>query len=86
MTPLLSTQIIFFIILIFVTILFMLIVFLPKNDTIDYEKLYRMYVEESEQNLNTLNIKNKEIDKIEEKILICKKKLGWKLFKEKKDD
>lgn len=82
MTPLLSAQIIFFIILIFVTILFMLIVFLPKNDTIDYEKLYRMYVEESEQNLNTLNIKNKEIDKIEEKILICKKKLGWKLFKD----
>lgn len=67
MTPLLSAQIIFFIILIFVTILFMLIVFLPKNDTIDYEKLYRMYVEESEQNLNTLNIKNKEIDKIEKK-------------------
>lgn len=82
MSSLLFSQIIFFIILIFVTILFLIIVFSPKNDTTDYEKLYRMYVEESEQNLNTLNIKNKEIDKIEEKILICKKKLGWKLFKD----
>lgn len=86
MTTLLLFQIIFFVIVILVTILFILMVFAPKNDEPDYERLYRMFVEQEEEDLKTLNIKNKEIDKIEEKILICKKKLGWKLFDSKKKD
>ena len=86
MTTLLLFQIIFFVIVILVTILFFIIVFTPKEP--DYKRieelvaLYKMMTEQEEENLKTLNLKNKEIDKIEEQILICKKKLGWKLFKD----
>lgn len=36
------------------------------------------------KNLDRINKVNKQIDEIEAKILKCKRKLGWKLFKNKK--
>lgn len=87
MNQLLLSQMFFFAVVIIATILFFIIVFTPDKEP-DYKRieeliaLYKMMVEQEEENLNTLGIKNKEIDKIEEKILICKKKLGWKLFKD----
>ena len=58
-----------------------LIFALRKNDKgIDYDKIIRELNERKEKNLNTLDIKNKEIDKIEKQILECKKKLNIKLF------
>lgn len=58
-----------------------LIFALRKNDKgIDYDKIIRELNERKEKDLNTLDIKNKEIDKIEKQILECKKKLNIKLF------
>lgn len=54
---------------------------LRKNDKgIDYNKIIRQLNERKVQDLNILDSKNREIDKIEEKILKCKKKLNMKLF------
>lgn len=58
-----------------------LIFALRKNDNgMDYDKIIKELNERKEKNLNTLDIKNKEIDKIEKQILECKKKLNIKLF------
>jgi len=59
-----------------------LIFALRKNDKgLDYYKIIRELNEQKEKDLNILNIRSKEIDKIEEKMLKCKKKLNMKLFK-----
>ena len=57
-----------------------LIFALRKDQGYDYDKIIRELNAQKEENLNTLDIRNKEIDKIESKILECKKELGIKLF------
>lgn len=54
---------------------------LRKNDKeIDYDRIIRQLNNQKVQDLNNLDRRNKEINKIEEKILKCKKKLNMKLF------
>lgn len=54
---------------------------LRKNDKeIDYDRIIRQLNNQKVQDLNILDRRNKEINKIEEKILKCKKKLNMKLF------
>ncbi len=58
-----------------------LIFVLRNNDKgLDYDKIIRKLNERKELDLDILSIKNKEINKIEEKILVCKKELNMKLF------
>ena len=68
--------------------LLMFIIFILKNsdDNIDYDKIIAELNKQKENDLETLDNGNKEIDKIEKKILICKKELGIKLFKNKKNE
>ena len=49
---------------------------------IDYDKIICELNEQKTINIKKLQDGNKEIDKIESKILECKKKLELKLFKE----
>lgn len=54
---------------------------LRKNDKeIDYDRIIRQLNNQKAQDLNILDRRNKEIDKIEEKILKCKKELRMRLF------
>lgn len=52
-----------------------------SEDDIDYDKIISELNKQKEQDLETLNKRNKEIDIIERKILNCKKLLRFKLFK-----
>ena len=62
-----------------------LIFVLRKQDQgLDYDKIIKELNEQKEINLEILNEGNKEIDKIERKILECKKELHLPLFKRKK--
>ena len=62
-----------------------LVFYLRKRDKgIDYNKYVELMNSQTEKNLSILANGNKEIDKIEEKIRICKKKLGIKLVTRKK--
>ena len=59
-----------------------IIFILRTNDEgINYSKLLKELDEQKENNLDILNLGNKEIDKIERKILECKKELNMRLFK-----
>lgn len=51
------------------------------NDEIDYDRIIRELNEQKEKDLEKISRGNKEIDKIEKKILACKSALGFKLFK-----
>lgn len=82
MTLLFFLEIGFFLLAIIATVLFIICVFSSRNYEPDYQALYKMMVEQEEEHLITLNTNNKKIDEYERKILICKKKLGWKLFKD----
>lgn len=53
-----------------------------KESDIDYDKIICELNEQKTINIKKLQDGNKEIDKIESKILECKKKLELKLFKE----
>lgn len=81
MNTVFGLQIIFFSIVIIITVLFIFFVLFKTEDDIDYEKLYQFVEQQEEENLLTLNKGNKEINKIEEQILECKKKLNMKLFR-----
>lgn len=60
-----------------------LIIYLLKSKDylLDYDKIIAMMKKQTENNLNVLKRKDKEINEIEEEILICKKELGIKPFK-----
>lgn len=59
-----------------------LIFALRKCDNgIDYDKVIRELNEREEKDLDIINKGNKQIDELESRILDCKKKLGFKLFK-----
>ena len=67
------------------TSMIVLVFYLRKRDKgIDYNKYVELLNSQTEKNLSILSNGNKEIDKIEEKIRICKKKLGIKLVTRKK--
>ncbi len=67
------------------TSMIVLVFYLRKRDKgIDYNKYVELMNSQTEKNLSILSNGNKEIDKIEEKIRICKKKLGIKLVTRKK--
>ena len=67
------------------TSMIVLVFHLRKRDKgIDYNKYVELMNSQTEKNLSILSNGNKEIDKIEEKIRICKKKLGIKLVTRKK--
>ncbi len=67
------------------TSMIVLVFYLRKRDKgIDYNKYVELMKSQTEKNLSILSNGNKEIDKIEEKIRICKKKLGIKLVTRKK--
>ena len=51
-----------------------------KQPITDVDKLIQLYNEEINNNLEKLNKGNKIIDEIEQKILICKKKLKINIF------
>ena len=53
-----------------------------SEDDIDYDKIISELNKQKEQDLETLNKRNKEIDIIERKILNCKKLLHFKLFED----
>ncbi|MEG1142982.1 MAG: hypothetical protein RSA91_05450 [Bacilli bacterium] len=59
-----------------------IIIFALRNNDkeIDYDRIIRRLNERKIQDLNILDRRNKEINKIEEKILTCKKELNMKLF------
>lgn len=62
-----------------------LIFVLRKQDQgYDYDRIIRELNEQKDDNLNTLDIRNKEIDKIESQILECKKELHLPLFKKRR--
>lgn len=63
--------------------LFIFILRTQKQD-LDYDKIIRELNGQKTINLQKLKDGNKEIDKIENRILECKKKLGLKLFKKRK--
>ena len=67
------------------TSMIVLVFYLRKRDKgIDYNKYVELMNSQTEKNLSILSNGNKEIDKIEEKLRICKKKLGIKLVTRKK--
>lgn len=67
------------------TSMIVLVFYLRKRDKgIDYNKYVELMNNQTEKNLSILSNGNKEIDKIEEKIRSCKKKLGIKLVTRKK--
>ena len=71
--------------LLMLSLLVFLIFYLRKHDKgLDYNKYMKLMKKQTEDNLAILSQGNKEIDQIEEKIRICKKKLGIKLFSYKK--
>lgn len=52
-----------------------------EPDISEYYKLINQLNDQKDDDLKLLHQRNKEIDKIEEEILKCKKELGIKLFK-----
>ena len=52
-----------------------------EPDINEYYKLINQLNDQKDEDLKLLHDRNKEIDKIEEEILKCKKELGLKLFK-----
>ena len=52
-----------------------------EPDISEYYKLITILNDQKDEDLKLLHDRNKEIDKIEEEILKCKKELGIKLFK-----
>ncbi len=52
-----------------------------EPDINEYYKLISKLNDQKDEDLKLLHDRNKEIDKIEEEILKCKKELGLKLFK-----
>ena len=55
--------------------------FMRKNrKELDVDKLIKQFNNQKESDLEKLKQGNKQIDDIERKILICKKKLNMKLF------
>lgn len=54
------------------------------DNGIDYDRIIRELNEQEEKDLDIINRGNKQIDELESKILDCKRKLGFKLFKRKK--
>lgn len=53
------------------------------DNGIDYDRIIRELNEQEEKDLDIINQGNKQIDELESKILDCKRKLGFKLFKRK---
>lgn len=53
------------------------------DNGIDYDRIIRELNEQEEKDLDIINRGNKQIDELESKILDCKRKLGFKLFKRK---
>ena len=62
-------------------LVFIIYLLKSKDDGLDYDKIIAMMKKQTENNLNVLKRKNKEINEIEEEILICKKELGTNPFK-----
>ncbi len=62
-------------------LMFIILILKNSDDNIDYDKIIAELNKQKEIDLETLDNGNKEIAKIEKKILICKKELGIKLFK-----
>lgn len=54
-----------------------------EPDISEYYKLISELNDKKDEDLELIHKRNKEIDKIEEEILKCKKELGLKLFKSK---
>jgi len=52
-----------------------------ETDISEYYRLANELNEMKEEDLELINKRNKEIDRIEKQILECKKELGFKLFK-----
>lgn len=52
-----------------------------EPDISEYYKLISILNDQKDEDLKLLHDRNKEIDKIEEEILKCKKELGIKIFK-----
>lgn len=68
-------------ILCFFGVFAVVIFFIRKNDKgPDIDSLIQQYENQMKNDIEILELGNKEIDKLEEKILICKKKLNMKLF------
>lgn len=59
----------------------LIFIFRQQDQGYDYDKIIRELNEQKKVNLKTLKERNKEINKIESKILDCKKELKFKLFK-----
>lgn len=51
------------------------------DNDIDYDKIIRELNEREEHDLDIIKKGDKQIDQLESRILECKKKLGFKLFK-----
>lgn len=61
-----------------------IIIFFKRRKTpTNVDMLLELYNNKMESNLEKLNQGNKKIDEIEQKILICKKKLNMKKFNQK---
>lgn len=76
-------RIIFFGLCLISGIVFIIFILRKEDKGLDYNKIIRELNENKEKDLKTLDIKNKEINNIEEKILKCKKELGMRLFDKK---
>ncbi|MDO5569535.1 MAG: hypothetical protein Q4G04_05465 [bacterium] len=76
-------RIIFFGLCLVAGIVFLIFILRQEDKGLDYDRIIRELNENKENDLKTLDIKNKEINNIEEKILRCKKELGIRLFDEK---
>ncbi|MDO5569761.1 MAG: hypothetical protein Q4G04_06675 [bacterium] len=76
-------RIIFFGLCLVSGIVFLIFILRQEDKGLDYNKIIRELNKNKEKDLKKLNIKNKEINNIEEKILKCKKELGMRLFDEK---
>ena len=64
----------------FFSIVPIIIFFKRKKSSNNIEIFLELYNDKMKSNLEKLNKGNKTIDEIEEKILICKKKLNMKIF------
>ena len=54
------------------------------DNEIDYDRVISELNKQEEKDLDIISNGNKQIDELESKILECKKKLGFKLFKSQK--
>ena len=60
-----------------------IIFFKRRKTSTNVDMLLELYNSKMESNLEKLNQGNKKIDELEQKILICKKKLNMKKFNQK---